>query len=42
MSWQAAKTLAALIDLNIKNYEEQFGEIQLGNLHPVSTKSHSD
>jgi hypothetical protein len=22
MSWQAAKTLAALVDLNVKNYEK--------------------
>ena len=37
MSWQAAKTLAALVDLNVKNYEKQFGEIQLGTLQPPSS-----
>src|SRR5689334_151926 len=36
MSWQAAKTLAALVDVNVKNYEQQFGEIQLGTLQPPS------
>jgi Protein of unknown function (DUF3467) len=36
MSWQAAKTLAAIVDLNVKNYEKQFGEIQLGILQPPS------
>ncbi len=42
MSWQAAKTLAELIGTNVKNYEQQFGEIQLGFLHPPSQPSSSD
>ena len=42
MSWQAAKTLAALVDLNVKNYEKQFGEIQLDMLQPPLHPSSSD